>query len=521
MLHSLKIKVKEFMLKQTQNQRLLQKLSPQQIQYIKLLELPATLLETRIKEELEENPTLILEEDEPISSFSSENQYDIDEEKETERNSLDEEIANEIKNDHEISLDEYIHQPDEQDYKSYSYDDQEEEDRYERPIVQVNSMYEDLINQLGMLELTELEYIIGQEIIGELDEDGYLRREKNNNTKEKEPIPIESITDYLIFHYKINVSDEMVENVLKKIQTLDPPGIAARDLRECLMIQLQRNPDFHQNPHVQLAYQIVKDYFEELSKKHFEKIIHKLNINSEDLKQALNIIKRLNQKPGAQYDTKILTIVPDFILTIDDYNQIHVKLNKSNAPNLKLDKNYMAMLEKYQQSNLNEAKETYQFVKNKVESAKFFIEAIRQRSATLYKIMMTIADKQKEFFLSDGDETQLKPMILEDVANEIGMDISTVSRAVNSKYVETPFGIYELKFFFSSSITKDSGDEVSNKEVKKVLKEIIDNEDKSKPYSDEKLEEIMREKGYDIARRTIAKYREQMGIPVARLRKEL
>lgn len=508
------------MLKQTQNQKLLQKLSPQQIQYIKLLELPTVLLETRIKEELEENPVLILEEETPNPNFTNNNDYNFENEEEYENENLEEEISNDFQNTNEISLEEYIQQPDEQDYKNYNYDDNDEE-RYERPIVQVNSMYEDLINQLGMLELTELEYIIGKEIIGELDEDGYLRREKSNQSKEKEPIPIESITDYLVYHYKIHVTDEQVENVLKKIQTFDPPGIGARDLRECLLIQLQRNPDFHKNKNVQIAYSIVKDYFEELSKKHYEKIIQKLNISSEELKQALNIIKHLNQKPGAQFDTKVLSIVPDFILTIDDHNQIHVKLNRGNAPQLKLDKNYMAMLEKYQQSNLNEAKETYQFVKNKVDSAKFFIDAIRQRSATLYKIMMTIAHKQKDFFLSDGDEAQLKPMILEDVANEIGMDISTVSRSVNSKYVETPFGIYELKFFFSSSITTESGDEVSNKEVKKILKEIIDSEDKSKPYSDEKLEELMRQRGYDIARRTIAKYREQMNIPVARLRKEL
>ncbi len=507
------------MLKQTQNQKLLQKLSPQQIQYIKLLELPTTLLETRIKEEMEENPVLILEEDNLNPNYiNNESDYNLDDD--IENHKLDEEVANDLQNTHEISLEEYIQQSDEQDYRSYNYDDNDDE-RYERPIVQVNSMYEDLVNQLGMLELTELEYIIGKEIIGELDEDGYLRKEKLNDSKEKEPISIESITDYLIYNYKLNVTDEQVESVLKKIQTLDPPGIGARDLRECLLIQLQRNPDFHKNKSVQIAYSIVKDYFDELSKKHYEKIAQKLGITSEELKFALNVIKHLNHKPGSQFDTKILTITPDFILTIDDNNEIHIKLNKGNAPQLKLDKNYMAMLEKYQQSNLNEAKETYQFVKNKVDSAKFFIEAIRQRSATLYKIMMTIAHKQKEFFLSDGDESQLKPMILEDVANEIGMDISTISRSVNSKYVETPFGIYELKFFFSSSITTDSGDEVSNKEVKKILKEIIDNENKSKPYSDEKLEELMRQKGYDIARRTIAKYREQMGIPVARLRKEL
>ncbi len=509
------------MLKQTQNQKLLQKLSPQQIQYIKLLELPTVSLETRIKEELEENPVLILEEDNLDSNYTNESDYNLDDHDVIDnQKKLDEEVANDLQNINEISLEEYIQQPDENDYRNYNYDDNDDE-RYERPIIQVNSMYEDLVNQLGMLELTELEYIIGKEIIGELDEDGYLRKEKLNDSKEKEPISIESITDYIVYHYKMNVTDEQVESVLKKIQTLDPPGIGARTLKECLLIQLQRNPDYHKNKNIQIAYSIIKDFFEELSKKHYEKILQKLNISSEDLKLALNVIKHLNQKPGAQFDTKVLAITPDFILTIDDYNEIHVKLNKGNAPQLKLDKNYMAMLEKYQQSNLNEAKETYQFVKNKVDSAKFFIDAIRQRSATLYKIMMTIAHKQKEFFLSDGDESQLKPMILEDVANEIGMDISTVSRSVNSKYVETPFGIYELKFFFSSSITTDSGDEVSNKEVKKILKEIIDNENKSKPYSDEKLEELMRQKGYDIARRTIAKYREQMNIPVARLRKEL
>jgi len=505
------------MLKQTQSQRLLQKLSPQQIQYIKLLELPTILLESRIKEEIEENPVLVLEE-ENTKNFVDEPILD---DNENSSNKLEEEVANDLQNNQEISLEEYIHQPEEDYRSSPNYDEYENEDRYERPIVQVNSMYEDLINQLGMLELTELEYIIGKEIIGELDEDGYLRKQKSNETKEKVPIPIQSITDYLVCHYQIQVTDEMVESVLKKIQSLEPSGIGARDLRECLLIQLQRNPAFNKNRSIQVAHTIIKEYFDELTKKHYEKIINKLNISSEEMKEALNVIKHLNQKPGAQFDTKVLTIVPDFILTIDDDNQIHIKLNKGNAPMLKLDQNYLNMLEKYQQSNYNEAKETYQFVKTRVDSAKFFIDAIRQRSATLYKIMMTIAHKQRDFFLSDGDDAQLKPMILEDVANEIGMDISTVSRSVNSKYVECPFGIYELKFFFSSSITTDSGDEVSNKEVKKVLKEIIDNEDKSKPYSDEKLEKLMKDRGYDIARRTIAKYREQLGIPVARLRKEL
>ncbi len=507
------------MLRQTQSQKLLQKLSPQQIQYIKLLELPTVLLESRIKEEIEENPILVLKDENLTEVFDENQQYELEEDSKIPK--LSEEVVHEIQNQNEISLEEHIYQHDEPSYRDYNLEDNDEEDRYERPIVQVNSMYEDLMNQLGMLELSELEYLIGQEIIGELDEDGYLRKEKNTDNHEKEPISIESITDYLIYHYKIQVTDEQVESVLKKIQSLDPPGIGARDLRECLLIQLQRNPDFYKNKSISTAYLIIKDYFDELIKKHYDKILQKLNISPEELKAAIHEIKHLNQKPGAQYDTKILSITPDFILTIDDNNQIHIKLDKGNAPNLKLDKNYMDMLEKYQNSNYNEAKETYQYIKSKYDSAKFFIDAIRQRAATLYKIMMTIAYKQKDFFLSDGDESKLKPMILEDIANEIGMDISTVSRSVNSKYVETPFGIYELKFFFSSSITTDSGDEVSNKEVKKVLKEIIENEDKSRPYSDEKLEKLMRERGYDIARRTIAKYREQMNIPVARLRKEL
>lgn len=512
------------MMKQIQSQKLQQKLSPQQIQYIKLLEIPTVLLENRIKQELVENPALSLQdgfsevdtkENQNLEYIEgNENTDIIDEQKFEEQNFQDTHEQN------EISLEEYISKTEENDYRTYNPEDYyDDEDRYEKPIIHVNSMREDLMNQLGLLELTELEYLIGQEIIGELDDDGYLRKEKNSETHEKEPISIQSITDYLVYKYKVYVTDEMVENVLKKIQTLDPPGIAARDLRECLMIQLHRNPDYSKNPTIQLAYTILKDFFEELTKKHFEKIISKLNITSEELKQAINVIKHLNFRPGAKFDTKTIPIIPDFILTIDDKNQIHVQLNKGNSPSLKLDKNYMSMLEKYQ--NSNEAKETYQFVKNKIDEAKFFIEALQQRSATLYKIMMTIVDKQKDFFLSEGDESKLKPMILEDVANEIGVDISTVSRSVNSKYVECPFGIYELKFFFSSSITTESGEEISNKEVKKILKEIIDNEDKSKPYSDDKLEKLLKDKGYDIARRTIAKYREQMGIPVARLRKEI
>lgn len=500
------------MLKQTQNQRLQQKLSPQQIQYIKMLQIPTVALESRIKEELEENPALSLVEDghdilsNPETATSDEDFFN-DEETTSDAHEEDAEFLKSQK-EMEVPLEEYL-QDTTNDYP-YLNDYGEEEERYEKPIVQRKSLYDSLIEQIGFLDLTELEYIIAEQIVGSIDEDGYLRRE------------IESITDELIFKYNLSVTDEQVLEVLKKVQTIEPAGIAARNLQECLLLQMERNSNIHKLKEWKIAYKIIKDFFDELAKKHYDKIIQRLNIDVKEFKEAEYIIKHLNPKPGdSQSDSRLQTIVPDFILSFDDNDNIQVKLNKRNAPELKVSDEYLKMLEKYQQSHHVESRETIQFIKTKIDSAKYFIDAILQRQITLYKTMMAIVKHQKDFFLSEGDESQLKPMILKTIADDIQMDISTVSRVVNNKFVETPFGMYELKFFFSEGIQTDSGEEVSNKEVKKILKEVIDNEDKTKPLSDDKLEKILKEKGYDVARRTVAKYREQLGIPVARLRKQL
>lgn len=487
------------MLKQTLQQKLLQKLSPQQIQFIKLLQVPTVSLDARIKEELEENPALedgsLTNMNDPVEEYPDK---DPDDDFNMEDNSYDD----------EFSVDEYIQ---EDDYKDYGggYDHDDEDGKKEIPIAVQDSFFENLQNQLDLLALSDKDYVLGQQIIGSLDDDGYLRR------------PILSLIDDLAFSQNVIVEEDEVEEMLKIVQTFDPAGIGARNLQECLSIQLRKKDQ--NNPIIQQAQLVVENYLDEFTKKHYDKIEKQLGVNSEELKEIVNEILKLNPKPGdsGAVAGKQLQIIPDFHISNND-GVLHLTLNGRNAPELRVSRSYQEMFEHYEKAEKNDKKmrEAVQFVKQKLDSAKWFIDAIKQRQQTLLKTMNAIMEYQYDYFLT-GDDRMLKPMILKDIADKIEMDISTVSRVANSKYVQTEFGTFLLKSFFSEAIQTESGEEVSNKEVKKILEECITNEDKRKPLADEKLTEILKEKGYSIARRTVAKYREAMNIPVARLRKEL
>lgn len=487
------------MLRQTLQQKLLQKLSPQQIQFIKLLQVPTVSLDARIKEELEENPAL---EDGSLANMND----PVEEYPDRDPDDNFNEDAKEYED--EFNVDEYIQEDDYNDYSSnYSSDD--EDDKKEMPMAVQDSFFESLQQQLDLLALSDKDYQIGQQIIGSLDDDGYLRRSTV------------SLVDDLAFSQNIEVSEVEVESMIKIIQDFEPAGIGARDLQECLLIQLQKKDS--QNPIILQAIRIVENYLEEFTKKHYDKIEKQLNVDSNELKDIINEILKLNPKPGdsGAVAGKQLHIIPDFHISNNE-GVLHLTLNGRNAPELRVSRSYQDMFEHYEKAEKNDKKmkEAVQFVKQKLDSAKWFIDAIKQRQQTLLKTMNAIMEYQYEYFLT-GDERLLKPMILKDIADRIEMDISTVSRVANSKYVQTEFGTFLLKSFFSEAIQTDSGEEVSNKEVKKILEECIANEDKRKPLADEKLTDILKEKGYSIARRTVAKYREAMNIPVARLRKEL
>jgi len=490
------------MLKQTLQQKLLQKLSPQQIQFIKLLQVPTVALDTRIKEELEENPALedisLANMNEPVEEYPDK---DPDEESFSE-----DEQSSELD---EFNVDDYLQPDDLNDYGSRQNNGDDEDDRKEIPIAVQQSFFESLQQQLNLLALSDKDFLIGQQIIGSLDDDGYLRR------------PITSLIDDLAFSQNIIASEQEVEDMLKVIQEFDPPGIGARNLQECLLIQLRKKDQ--DNPVIKKAMLIVEHHLDEFTKKHYDKLERALNIESDELKETINEILKLNPKPGDSGVTtgKQLHVIPDFHITNND-GVLHLTLNARNAPELRVSRSYQEMFEHYDKAAQKDKKmkEAVQFVKQKLDSARWFIDAIKQRQQTLLKTMNAIMNYQYEYFLT-GDERKLKPMILKDIADRIGMDISTVSRVANSKYVQTEFGTFLLKSFFSEAIQTDSGEEVSNKEVKKILEECISNENKRKPLADEKLTEILKEKGYTIARRTVAKYREAMGIPVARLRKQL
>jgi len=484
-----------------------QKLSPQQIQYIKLLQIPSVELEARVQEELASNP--LLEEGSP-----EEDPYNFEAKEEDDYTSEELEDVQE-----EISIEEYLEHEDvkngySSDYLNYSSDD---DDDKEIPIVSSVSLLESLERQIGFLNLNEKQQIIARQIIGSLDGDGYLRRD------------LKGLCYDLMLTQNVAATEQEVEEVLKKVQRCDPPGIAARDLKECLMIQLERKLEEEflteeEQQHVHNALLILRKCFNEFKKKHYDKIQSKLHLSDEALREAVHLITKLNPKPGEVSGNSFVRnqyIIPDFIVK-NRNGQLEVSLNSKNAPELRINRVYAEMLRQYESSDKKDKKlkETISFVKQKLDSAKWFIDAIKQRQDTLLRTMNAIVEHQKEFFL-EGDESKLKPMILKDIADKIGMDISTVSRVASSKTVQTDFGIYPLKYFFSEGIETKDGGEASSREVKHVLKELVDSEDKSAPYSDEKLEQLLKERGYNIARRTVAKYREQLGIPVARLRKEL
>lgn len=491
-------------LSQSLQQKLLQKLSPQQIQLMKLLQVPTANLDERIKEELEENPALEVGE-EGHDDFEEVDDFKADSEDEYDSESSTDDYDN-------IDLSEYVHEGDDEvgDYKLRDDNYPEMDEGKVIPIRVETSFHEMLLNQLGMMELDERTRKIAEQIVGSIDDDGYLRRE------------IASISDDLAFRQNILSSEAEIEGLIKQIQQFDPPGICARDLKECLILQLKRK--LGEGSEVEIAMQVLDKYFDEFTKKHYEKIQRGLGLTDQQLKDVIHQIIRLNPKPGGNIGSVNKAesyVVPDFFI-YNNNGVLELTLNSKNAPDLRISEGYRDMIKDYEKGSKKDKrqKEAVLFIKQKIDSAKWFIDMIKQRQQTLIATMSSIMNYQKEFFLT-GDETTLKPMILKDIAEMTGLDISTVSRVANSKFVQTEFGTYRLKFFFSESLSTESGEEVSTREVKKILSDLIEAEDKRKPLSDEQLTDMLQEKGYNIARRTVAKYREQLNLPVARLRKQL
>ncbi|MES2380557.1 MAG: RNA polymerase factor sigma-54 [Bacteroidota bacterium] len=489
------------MLKQGLQQKLQQKLSPLQIQFIKLLQLNTVDFLQRIDQEMIENPALLNNKDEdalPSEDPKTESQENEEYEKEA---SVEDYLADESFDVKEYVNDEY--EPD-----GFHLSDEGDEERKETPIVETSSFHDALLEQFSAVAANEKEEIIGSQIIGTIDDDGYLRRS------------LDAIQNDLAFAQNLDASLDEMKHVLIKIQKLDPPGIGATSLQECLIIQLKRK-DYY-NRAIELAIEVLEKYFDEFIKKHYEKIAKELHLNDEKIKSVIGIITKLNPKPGDSYGgAGAQYITPDFTL-IEDGGRLSITLNGRNTPDLRISRTYMDALKAYDASAApsKEQKDTVLFIKQKLDGAKWFIDSIKQRQNTLLSTMNAILQYQIKYF-EDGDETKLRPMILKNIADMTGYDISTISRVANSKYVQTSWGIIPLKFFFSEGITNDEGEEVSSHEVKKILKNAIEAEDKHKPLADEKLMEILKEKGYNIARRTVAKYREQLNLPVARLRKEL
>ncbi len=484
------------MLKQSLHLKLQQKLSPQQIQLMKLIQLPTLAFEQKIKQEIEENPAL------ETGKEDVEN-FDINE---ADENSVND---NEVIDTEDINIDEYLSDDDIPSYKlqanNYSSDDDEKSIPYAAGI----SFNQLLIEQLNTYSLDDHQYQIAEFLIGSIDESGYIRRD------------MEDIIDDLAFTFNIYTSEKEVNEIIKIVHELDPPGIGARDLRECLLIQLKRKAS---RISTILAIEILENAFESFVKKHYDKLIQKFEVSEEQLKEAITEIEKLNPKPGGSVgsNNKIVEqIVPDFTIRIIE-GELELTLNGRNAPELHVSREYNTLLKTYKESGekTKSQKETVLFIKQKLDAAKWFIDAIKQRQNTLFITMNAIMEVQQEYFLT-GDERKIKPMILKDIADKINMDISTVSRVANSKYVNTPYGTKLIKEFFSESMKNDKGEDVSTREIKKILETVISEEDKSKPLTDEKLAALLKEKGYLIARRTVAKYREQLDIPVARLRKEL
>ncbi len=485
-------------------QKLLQKLSPQQIQLMKLLQVPTAHLEERIKEELEENPALEAPED-GYNETTSESDDDFETVETIDKDGSEDDYGN-------IDISEYVSEGDDEPgdykYRDDNYGDPDEKKTIPHKVE--TSFYDTLKSQLLMLQLTDHERRIAEHIIGSIDDDGYLRRETA------------SICDDLAFRQNIVTDEKELEKLIGLIQQFDPPGVGARDLRECLLLQLKRKEK--EGVPVGIAIEIIDNYFDEFTKKHYEKIQKGLNLDDEEIKDVINHIIKLNPKPGGNVgeNNKLQSyVIPDFFV-INNNGKLDITLNSKNAPDLRISEGYRDMLKDYDRGEKKDKrqKEAVLFIKQKIDSAKWFIDAIKQRQHTLLSTMQTIVDYQRQFFLT-GEDIDLRPMILKDIAERTQLDISTVSRVANSKFVQTEFGTYRLKFFFSESLVTDSGEEVSTREVKKILSDLIESESKQKPLSDEKLTDALQEKGYNIARRTVAKYREQLNIPVARLRKEL
>lgn len=481
-------------LKQHQQLKQQQRLSPMQMQVIKLTELPTLEFEERIKQELEDNPAL-------------EEGFEFDDAKDNKPDDEFDDAANITQE--EMALGDYANEDEVPDYQFRQTG--REPQKGEIPFSAGSTMHEYLISQIKETALDEEQVKIAEYIIGSIDESGYLERS------------LSAISDDLIFQQNIDISESELENILKVVQTFDPPGIAARTLQECLLLQLDRK---EKTSATDLAIKIVKDYFDEFSKRHYEKIIKSLGLDEGGLKAVIHEITTLNPKPGNNWGDSLLltlnTIVPDFIIESNG-GELTLFLNNRNVPPLRISREYSELLKGYstnKESMNSDSKNAAQFVRQKLDSARWFIDAVRQRQETLQTTMQAIIDKQYDFFLT-GEEADLRPMILKDIADATGYDISTISRVSNSKYVQTSFGIYPLKYFFSESMQTDSGEEISSREVKAILKDCIEKEDKRKPLTDDKLAERLKEKGYIIARRTVAKYREQLNIPVARLRKEI
>ncbi|MDC3202546.1 RNA polymerase factor sigma-54 [Schleiferiaceae bacterium] len=480
------------MLKQNLSQKLQQKLSPQQIQLMKLVQLQTQSLEARIKQEIEENPALQEGKEKAEDNFEN----DASDEREV-RDSME-----------EINWDDYLGDDETPDYRTKANNYSSDDEMYEAPVLVNESFHDSLISQLRLRDLSSEELELVVYLVGTIDDDGLLRRD------------LIDIVDDLAFSQGVFTEEKELERLLEIIQDLDPPGVGGRDLRECLMLQLERKrPSFKVN----LALSILDNHFDSFVKRHYQKLMDRLGINEDELRDAIEEIGRLNPKPGGSSNLSRPTenVIPDYNLQIVD-DELELTLNGRNAPELSLSRQYRDMLEHYKASKeKNKAeKEAALFVKQKLDSAKWFIDAIVQRQQTLMLTMQSILNYQRDYFLT-GDERKLRPMILKDIAEEIGMDISTVSRVASNKYIQTPYGTFLIKRFFSESMTNSDGEEVSTREIKKILEDTVAEEDKRKPMTDDALAKILKEKGYPIARRTVAKYREQLDIPVARMRKEL
>jgi len=488
------------MLKQFLNLKISQKLSPQQIQLMKLIQLPTQAFEQRLLEEMNENPAL--------ESGKEEDNYEKDEYDTEEYDDYDDSEADRVDAE-DINIDEYLNSDDTPDYKTQANNYSDDDETKETPFAAAISFHQDLINQLNTFILNDEERDIAEFLVGSIDDMGYIRRS------------ISDLVDDMAFTQALYTTEKQVEAILNIIHELEPTGVGARDLQECLLLQLK-----HKTPteSVDLATAIIEQQFDSFVKKHYDKLIQKFSISNEQLRNAIHEIERLNPKPGGSFsgNSKITeNVVPDFTIRIVD-GDLELTLNGRNAPSLHVSKDYQEMMQTYKESKdkSSSQKDAVQFIKQKLDSAKWFIDAIKQRQDTLFVTMNAIMHYQKDYLL-DGDETRLKPMILKDIADMVGLDISTVSRVANSKYVETPYGTKLIKEFFSEAMKNDQGEEVSTIEIKRILQNTIEEEDKKNPLPDDLLAEILKEKGYPIARRTIAKYREQLEIPVARMRKKL